>query len=705
MTNRRKRNSASARGGPGGPSTSPQPRRRAAEVAPPDESRPESGPVPESLVAAWFRRPLWWVIGLAALVRADYLLQYLLSPLHGDYRVDQAYYREWAQRIAAGDWIGAEIFEQGPLYPYLLGTLYSIIGEQDGIVVALQLLGGVGTCVLAYQAAQKLFGRPAGFVAGLLAAVYGPLVFYEGMLMKSFLSPLLTMGALCCLLHAGERQSARGTIAAGFLIGLAGLVAENHLLLLVPAAAWLLIPLSLEKARGDGRRQAVPSSDPPPPPPWKGGKFAPIPAVRRLQHVALLALGCGLAVAPATIRNYAVAREFVLVTSGGGEVLYMAHGPYATGYYRPPDFVYATAGLEHEHFRAEARRRTGRDLTRAEADRYWFREAAASIAADPWRTVKLTAVKTAILFNDFEVPDSENYRVSRRFIPLLEWLPTFGWVAGLGFVGLFRACRDWRRCLLPLGFLAAHAAGVLLTYNFGRFRLGLMPIWMMFSAAGLVWLVSAWRASGQRRWAVAATALAVAVSVAAFAPPPGYSDTTYDWDTARLVGDLALASDPELAESAYREAVAAHRARMRRLKTDESPEGIERYRERVTSITGPMKATLLMQSAADVHFRLGYALASEGRYAESIEEFRVALRYDPELVVAHTQLAIASFRLAEGRPSPESAPLIREAVDHFREAVRLDPENLSIRHDFAALLHQLGRNAEAREQLESTATE
>ena len=33
------------------------------------------------------------------------------------------------RRIAAGDWLGGEVFYQSPLYPYFLGALYTLFGD------------------------------------------------------------------------------------------------------------------------------------------------------------------------------------------------------------------------------------------------------------------------------------------------------------------------------------------------------------------------------------------------------------------------------------------------------------------------------------------------------------------------------------------------------------------------------------------------
>jgi len=63
-------------------------------------------------------REALWVGAAAVVVRLIYLLQYLRSPLSGQYRIDQLYYRTWGIQIAGGDWFGGqESFEQSPGTP------------------------------------------------------------------------------------------------------------------------------------------------------------------------------------------------------------------------------------------------------------------------------------------------------------------------------------------------------------------------------------------------------------------------------------------------------------------------------------------------------------------------------------------------------------------------------------------------------------
>lgn len=505
----------------------------------------------------------------ALLVRSVYFVQYLESPLRGSYGVDHLYYLEWAKRIAAGDWLGSEVFEQGPLYAYWLGAFFALFGEALIPILIVQLLLGAGTCVLVYACGRRLFDHRTAALAGFLTAVYGPLVFYECAPMKSFLSPLLSVAVLYAGLRYGEDRCLRWLGLAGVAVGMACLVRENHILLLIPLA--LLV--------------------------WTG---RPKPDKRRrLWHCLIPILVAGLVLAPSAVRNGYLSGEFVPVTAGGGEVFYIAHGPSADGYYRTPEFVLATAGVEHEDFRREAQRRTGEALSRSEASDYWFRQGLRHILEDPLRALALTGKKALILFNDFEVPDNASYRAAERFIPVLNLLPSFGWVVGLGLLGIVLCLRDWRRFQLPLGIVAVHVVTILTLYNFGRFRTGMMSVWMLFAAYGLSWLVAASRQRLGKAAAVAA--IVVLINALSFYP---IQPLRYEVHAAQRTGMLAAdAGDYERAERKLRRAL--------RLLQEE----IEQ--------TGGASATQAYKLAR-THQELARVYAETVRYDEALAHFRQA---------------------------------------------------------------------------------
>ena len=151
------------------------------------------------------------VASAAVLTRIVYLLQIRASPLFDYLHLDPLYYVEWGRRVAGGAWLGDQVFEQSPLYPYLLGAFFSLFGDGDGSLLLLRLLqlaAGVAGCVGIHLLARQAFDARVGLVAGLLAAAYGPFLFYEAMVMKSFLTYLLSTLALWALLR--YRGTGRG---------------------------------------------------------------------------------------------------------------------------------------------------------------------------------------------------------------------------------------------------------------------------------------------------------------------------------------------------------------------------------------------------------------------------------------------------------------------------------------------------------------
>ena len=138
---------------------------------------------------------LWRVGGLVFLialaVRGLHLWFFrsasFFSLLVGDARA----YDAWARRLAAGDWVGSEVFYQAPLYPYLLGVWYALVGPDLLTLRLLQIALGALACALVAVASGRLFGRNAGLAAGLLLAFYAPAIFFDLLVQKAVLDLLL----------------------------------------------------------------------------------------------------------------------------------------------------------------------------------------------------------------------------------------------------------------------------------------------------------------------------------------------------------------------------------------------------------------------------------------------------------------------------------------------------------------------------------
>ncbi len=601
------------------------------------------------------------VIFVAALgIRIAYFLQIRSSPFFDFLQLDPLYYHRWATRIAGGEWIGHEVFEMSPLYSYLLALWILARGDDLTMLRIVQFTVGALTCVMTGRLAERIFDRRVGLIAGLGCAAYGPFLFYEGQVMKEFLTPAFATAAMLLLLaprddRAGGSPDPEAPIppasrlrlaAAGALLAAAALVRDNFLLLIGILAAWIWIT---------SRRRAV--------------------------SAAAFTAGALALLVPVGVRNLAVGGDFVLTTSGGGEVFYIGNGPYANGAYVPPPWVRSNPVHEHQDFRDKAREITGRDLSRGEASRFWWREGISWSARHPWRTLKLWGRKIALFWNDHELPDNYSYASFIPFAPMLGFMLTLGPVAALGAAGSVLAAGSWRRCLPIYLAMGGYMVSVVIFFNFARFRLPFVPLLMILAARGVAGLYDAGRGLVSRRRIRAREAWAFAVLVAAIplvhVDLSSASEEPFQ-DRLHLAAAWRQAGEPARAEEVLRHVIREADAVVRDRGGDP---------DRPETIPGGVTFRLALSAA----WRdLGGALQDQGRIEEAVPALRRAALLSPGDAPLRVQIA-AALREAGNAAGAEAA---------LREALTIDPESFTARFDLATLHYENGRAGVALRELE-----
>ncbi|MFT7462608.1 MAG: hypothetical protein ACI9EF_000949 [Pseudohongiellaceae bacterium] len=396
---------------------------------------------------------------------------------------DERAYDAYARDVAAGDWQRTRAFYQAPAYPWLLGQLYKAwppppLSGDDSIVAhgpvhravfAAQHLFGVVTALLAAILACRVLSPRAGLLVGLMAALSGPLVFHETMLLKSSLSLLIFVITLHLWLDVLERRGtadgqgpgARRAILLGVALGFGVLLRGNMLLLLGVVLASMVWPLGTEKR-----------------------------LVRQAVIVALCALA---ALSPVTIHNL---RRGDLVLS-----TYQAGTNAAIGQprsdslsdgliYQPLRAGRGDARYEEADAVAFAEGATGQTMTGREISTWWWRWVANSVAEHPVTAAQRVALKLVHLFHGYEVPDVKSWAVMSNAAP---WLMTWAsdlWLWGpLALLGLWAL--PWRRrpgLLVVRGSLGVVAVSLALFYVMGRYRLSALPcLWILAAGALLSW--------------------------------------------------------------------------------------------------------------------------------------------------------------------------------------------------------------------------
>ena len=589
------------------------------------------------------------IFTVALFVRLVHVWQLGASPFGDLLLGDSAGYDRWARELAAGDWLGSEVFYQAPLYPYLLGVVHATLGSDVTVVRVCQALLGSTSAVLLAAAGGRFFSPPVGIAAGVVLALYAPAIFVDATLQKSVVDVFLLTGLLWLLGRTLDgAPPARRWVGVGALLGALCLTRENALILAGALGLWLWLE---RRERRDWLRQA-----------------------------ALVAAGLAIVLVPVAGRNGVVGGEWHLTTSQFGPNFYIGNNAGADGAYRPLRYGRGDAAFERDDATALAEAAVGRDLSPAGVSRYWLNRTFDDIAAAPARWLLLLVRKTALTFNAVEVIDTESqYAHAEHSLPLAAtgWLTHFGLLVPLAAVGI---AVTWpqRRRLLPLHLmLGTYAASVIAFYVFARYRYPLAPFLVLFAAAGGEHLARA-----ARRTATVAHAPLVAGLVLACIAGANWPLLSKDHMRAASYNNLATAyreqGDLEQAIGLYETALTldadyaqAHSNLGSALAARGEPErAIDHYRQAIAADP----------ATGDLRYNYGNALLAANLYAEAAEQFRFAVEAWPEDAEAHNNLGIA---LA-------SAGRMAEAAEAFREAVRLDPAGARAHRNLGIALEELG---------------
>jgi tetratricopeptide (TPR) repeat protein len=432
--------------------------------------------------------------------------------------IDEAAYDSWARELAAGDWLGDEVFFQEPLYPYVLGAAYAVCGADTsvarGLNVACAIVFVLCTALLAARLARA---RGAGLVAGVVAALATPLVHTSALILKPSLFLALLSAATLALVRERERATAARAVVIGALIALAALVRGNALLLLPLIVSWPFVRRVVER---DARARPL------------------APDVRR---VAWTALGAALVLLPVAVRNHVVGGVFTPTTSGAGTNFHVGNHP-SNPWGVSTELAFVRGIPEHEaaDWEHEAERRLGRDLDPGEVSSYWLGETLRSFRAEPATHLAIFARKLRLALHRGEVADNHSLawdahevRAQGGSATILD-LPFGGWFpwGALGLAGalltflprsrfggsaLAGGAVDWAAAREVALLFVAYLATLVLTVVVGRMRLPLFALALPLLPLAPMAILHAVRARDRRR-AIAGIAVVLGCAALALAP-------------------------------------------------------------------------------------------------------------------------------------------------------------------------------------------
>ena len=612
---------------------------------------------------------------LALGLRLLYLHQMRALPDFDHPIVDAAYNDRWAAAIGRGVSFQEGPYFRAPLYPYLLALVYVLLGHSYAAARLVQFLLGAGSVVLIYLLGRRVFGLAAGIIAGVLAAGYGTLIYFEGELLIPALFLFLNLLLVLAILSAARRSRPRRWLLSGLLLGLAAVARPNVLVFGMAALVWMAVVL---KRKGQPKKAV-------------------------LLSMGAYVLGALLVIAPVTIRNAVVGGDFVPIASQGGMNFYIGNHPESDGVTAvlpgaPDDFW---GGYRQARRRAEES--AGRPLRDSQVSNYWFLKGLEFWKEHPGGALRLTAKKLALFWGGAEIANNKDVYFIRRRIPLLGvlirpgplWVP-FGIVAPLALAGMVLA---WRRrrsegAGLMAVFVLAYLSSIVPFFVTARFRLPVVPFLMPFAAFALISIFRARSASeripAERLLAAAlilVLGLLVNLNLAGYPlPPPDTSHVT--------LGHLYLEQGRlELAEREFQQALTLG-DRQDRLTSPRlhALTGLAR----IYAQTGRVdRAVVMLQEAASrwpreagLRFQLGHLFYLQGLPDRAIESWQRTVELDPTFRQAYLELGIAY----------EDGGRFDRAVEVYRQAIQVDPAYALARYNLGLLYVRLGRLPEAVEQ-------
>ena len=422
---------------------------------------------------------------------------------------DMYQYAAWARHLASGDWLdrntfrawfdwqeaiapqevwnswyGAHVYYQPPLYPYLAAIFLAFTGSLDAFRFAQVAIGALN-CALVALLAVRLYGRTAGWVAGLAAALYAPWILYDAELLRGTFT-LATQALLLLALTTWhwtlpDEAPSKGRLRAA-LCGVA------------LGVSWLTDPVIISFAPVAGLWMI-----------WSC-RSRDLAWRRAAESLGLLIAGAALAVLPLAARNAAAGAPLLSSTTRGPLAFVMGNAPDAqpAGATIPP----STPGIL---------RRAGYTMSGTIRETIaLYRGQWGGLIAHQWSKLKA-------LWGNFEIPDNPSFYYATHISPALRFGLRFLPVASVGLVGialsLFASAkgRDPLRALLPL-FLVSAMGIFLLAHVVSRYRQPMLLALFPLAGYAVAWAVS--RGWGGR--AGVAVAVALIALLLPWGPTAGY---------------------------------------------------------------------------------------------------------------------------------------------------------------------------------------
>jgi len=518
---------------------------------------------------------------LALAVRGIYLYESSDNPTFLMPVVDSLAYDQMARNLVDGKGLDSAFFWQPIFYPLFLSLCYKISSCSVLFVKIVQILLGSLTCVLSYKLGKKVFSRSAGIIAGIIASIYMPLVFFEAELLATGWAAFWSVALILAFLRTRENLNVGNCLILGLAGGLSIITRPIFLPFFAFSMVWLLFSIIRDHVK----------------------------TAKVFMGLASIITGFCIVTVPVATASYRVMRKASILPYSGSVNLYIGNNPNYN------ETITIRPGYKWKELMDMPANQAG-VKTRGDAQEFFKQKTCDYISSDAFSFIKGILSKTTQFISSREMPRNVDIYLFRKWSKMLSvglfrisnaGIP-FMILLSVSFIGLIF---NFRKVPSPVWlYLLLYPAAVILVFVTARYRMPIIPVLSILAGCSII---SVYRMLKNRSYRKVAIAIVIMffTCIAIVLPGPFHEEKLdYEAELYYAIGDSLE-------------------------KHGHADRAVEQY----------TYAIALRKDYLDAHHNIAVILADKGRHKRAIEHYQKVISIEPEYLSAHKNIVASFLKL------------------------------------------------------------